>query len=88
MGAIQNSLNQALGSVAVAGRMIGSEKDSALSQGASAFQQNKADESELADVKEKTSDELKKAINAQKDIKTLTEMGQNPKANGINSLDD
>lgn len=88
MGAIQNSINGALGAAAVAGRMIGTEKDSALAHGSAAFQQNKEDESELEKVKDATSDELKKATNAQKDIKTLTEMGQNPKANGINSLDD
>lgn len=38
MGAIQNSLNQALGSAAVAGRMIGAEKDSALAGGTQAKQ--------------------------------------------------
>ena len=40
MGAIQNSINGALGAVAVAGRMISSEKTDALVQGAAAKEQS------------------------------------------------
>ena len=43
MGAIQNSINGAIGAVAVAGRMIGNEKDSALLHG-----QQAADKAEEA----------------------------------------
>lgn len=50
MGAIQNSLNQALGSVAVAGRMIGNEKEQTINRGAAAVKEDrelKAKEEEL-----------------------------------------
>lgn len=88
MGAIQNSINGALGSVAVAGRMIGTEKESALSQGSAAFQQNKEDESELVKVKDAASDKFKEVQGIQKDIDTLNEMNKHPKANGIKTLED
>lgn len=47
MGAIQNSINGALGATAVAGRMISNEKEAALAHGDTAFQQNQTDKSEM-----------------------------------------
>lgn len=40
MGAIQNSINQALGSVAVAGRMIGAEKEEKINRGKAAVKED------------------------------------------------
>lgn len=40
MGAIQNSINQALGSAAVAGRMIGAEKEEKINRGKAAVKED------------------------------------------------
>lgn len=88
MGAINNAFNQAAGAVAVAGRMIGHEKESAINRGEAA----KNEDIELAaqDLAEKNSfnENFEKAKNATKDINTLKEMSDDPAANGIKTADD
>ena len=88
MGAINNAFNQAAGAVAIAGRMIGHEKESAISRGEAA--KNEDIELEAQDLAEKNSfnENFKKAVNANKDINALKEMSSNPAANGIKTLDD
>ena len=88
MGAINNAFNQAAGAVAIAGRMIGHEKESAISRGETAVNED----IELAAKQKDATSEFNEAYNAdyhaKKDKELLREMQKNPEANGISSAED